>query len=287
MPSLRPHWSYSRISQYLRCPLQYYFERIVGIPRPFVLSNMLFGSAIHAGLAMYHRALQVGEVLGVTSLHEEFLATWSETEAKQPISYSGGNGKHDLLAKSEALLATYLEEPPPEHILAVEARYMVPLVNSRGEYLNKPLEAVLDLVCMDDTGVIVQEFKTSSRRYGERELDTALQATCYTHTIEQRWGEVPRLEYVVLVKTQKPAVQRLSVGRSEYDFARLGDLVESVERAVAAEIFYPHESPLNCSGCPYRLECLEWQGTKQQQPELVPLHPLTVASSRQKQLVIL
>ena len=29
----RPHWSYSSLAQYLRCPLQYYFERVVHLER--------------------------------------------------------------------------------------------------------------------------------------------------------------------------------------------------------------------------------------------------------------
>ena len=52
----RPHWSYSQLNQYMRCPLQYYFERIVKLDRPFVPSGLLFGSAIHEALAEFlHR----------------------------------------------------------------------------------------------------------------------------------------------------------------------------------------------------------------------------------------
>ena len=53
----RPHWSYSQISQYLRCPLQYFFERVAKLKRPFSPSAMALGSAVHEGLADYHRQL--------------------------------------------------------------------------------------------------------------------------------------------------------------------------------------------------------------------------------------
>ncbi len=226
----------------------------------FTPSNLLFGSAIHAGLAVYHRALQQGEVLNLAPLHKAFRETWLSTETTRPISYSGGKDKADLWAQAETLLATYLEQPPPLDILAVEAKFTVPLQNSAGEYLNKPLEAVLDLVCQPDTGIEVREFKTSARRFGEKELDYALQATCYAHVVQQRCDEIPELKYVVLVKTKTPAIQEIVVARGEYDFGRLGDIVQSLDRAIEHGVFYPNENPLNCSSCNFRLECLEWQG---------------------------
>jgi RecB family exonuclease len=54
----RPHWSYSQISQYLRCPLQYYFQRILKLPEPWVSSNLVLGSAVHAALAEYHMGVE-------------------------------------------------------------------------------------------------------------------------------------------------------------------------------------------------------------------------------------
>lgn len=60
------------------------------------------------------------------------------------------------------------------------------------------------------------------------------------------------------MKTKTPKVQRLRTVRHEGDLARLGDIVEAVERAILAGVFYPVETPLNCSTCPYRQPCREW-----------------------------
>lgn len=46
----RPHWSYSQINQYLRCPLQYFFERVLKLERQSIPSNMALGSAVHEAL---------------------------------------------------------------------------------------------------------------------------------------------------------------------------------------------------------------------------------------------
>ena len=96
-----------------------------------------------------------------------------------------------------------MQEPPPQNIVAVEEAMMVPLFTSSGECLEKPLMAVLDLLNRDDHGLVVSEFKTAARRYGESETETKLQATAYSHAIQQRFDEKPGIRYVILVKTEE------------------------------------------------------------------------------------
>jgi hypothetical protein len=44
-------------------------------------------------------------------------------------------------------------------------------------------------------------------------------------------------------------VQRLTTTRESSEFARLGDLVQTIERSTELGIFYPIENPMNCSNC--------------------------------------
>jgi putative RecB family exonuclease len=257
----RPHWSYSQVSQFLRCPLQYYFERIARLPKPFLPSNMVLGSAVHAGLAEYHRHLKAGQELPKDRVQETFLNTWQRSEAERPLQFKDGDDRSKLLEQGVALLELYQKEPPPQDILAIEQPMTVPLRNSRGEFLEKPLVAVVDLLTREDTELLVTEFKTSGRKFSESEADSALQAGCYVHAIRERYDEPAKVRYTVLVKTKTPTIQRLETVRTDCDLARLGDIVETVERAIEAETFYPVESPLNCSGCPFFKPCREWTGT--------------------------
>jgi putative RecB family exonuclease len=57
----RPHWSYSQLSTYLRCPLQYFFQYVLGLPRKTIPGSMALGSAVHEALATYHRTVQSGQ----------------------------------------------------------------------------------------------------------------------------------------------------------------------------------------------------------------------------------
>ena len=276
----RPHWSFSALNQYLRCPLQYYFERVLRIPRKSVGSGLIFGSAVHNALAVYHQGLQDEAELKWQEIQQEFLETWIFREDKQTVEYKPKESRDDLIAQGLALLKLYHEEPPPLEIVTVEHQCYIPITNSEGEYLETPLVAIADLVTREKDGVLkINEFKTSGRAYGAFEVERSLQATCYVNMLWESFGEWSSVEFTVLVKTKTPKIQRLKTARNEDDLGRLGDLVENVERAVDSEIFYPVETPLNCSMCAFRQECREWKPQRrhlESTPDLVELNGVGV-----------
>lgn len=257
----RPHWSYSSISQYLKCPLQFYFERILKLPKKTTSDAQVLGSSLHAALAQYHRQLQAREPIPEDQVREVFLTTWESHDHRTEIIHTGNRSTEDNLELGLALLEAYLDELPPTNILAIEQPLLAPITTSRGEVLERPLLIVPDLVARQDDGLLkVTEVKTSSRAYSASEIETSLQPTCYASALHKLTGEEPTVEMIILVKTRVPRVQRTEAIRTIPDFGRLGDIIEVVERAVEAGIFYPQESPLNCSSCPFFRECREWTG---------------------------
>jgi CRISPR/Cas system-associated exonuclease Cas4 (RecB family) len=275
MNDARPHWSYSAISQYLRCPLQFYFERVLKLPRTTIGGGLVLGSAVRAALASHHLNLKAGRRVKVEALHAALLECWTNREAEENIAYKEGENRNNLIAQGIALVELYFQEPPPEKIVAVERRTLVPLQNSAGNYLETPLTAIIDLVTQEPDGLKVNEFKTSGRSYGEFEVATSLQATCYVNAVWETFGEWASVEFAVLVKTKTPKIQRIATARTEEDLGRLGDLVENVERAVSAGVFHPVETPMNCSTCSFRRQCREWRperSREKSEPEVVQLN---------------
>jgi len=265
-----PHWSYSQIAQFLRCPLQFYFRRVLGIPEDAVSHQLALGSAVHEALASYHRSLQEGRTATRAAVREELRRSWSDRKGRDRIDVPAGKNEEEVLQQGEALLDAYLAEAPPRDILAVEHAMLVPVVTSQGEILEKPLLAVADLITRDGDAVRVHDFKTSARTYSGFEAATSLQATCYLAAARTTFGRSVAFRYTVLVKTKRIKVQHVDTTRSEDDDGRLGDLIQAVDRAVGLGVFYPVESPLNCCGCSYRRPCLAW-GTPRQSETLVQL----------------
>lgn len=273
----RPHWSYSAITQYLSCPLRYFFQRIQRLPQTSVGSSLVLGSSVHAALAEYHRTIQHDEPTDAAKLHQIIADTWAKRQNETSITFRAGETQVDLLAQGVSLLELYLKEPPPDHIIGIEQEILSPLHNSRGEYLETPLLAIADLITEGNEELTVQEFKTSGRAYSEMEAETSLQPTCYVNAVQEAFGQPATVEYTVLVKTKTPKLQRLKAVRHDDDLARLGDIVENIERSIEAKVFYPVENPLNCSTCPYRQPCREWG--RSEHTELVQLNIRTAGAA--------
>lgn len=253
----RAHWSFSSINQFLTCPLRYYFQRILCLPQPTVGSGLVLGSAVHAALARYHHDLKVGREPRLESIQRAYTDTWEQRD-ESVVTFKDGESRSDLMDQGMALVDLYLTQPPPEKIVAVEEEIIAPVHNSRGKYLETPIVAVADLITATDEGLMVREFKTAARAYSEAEATMSLQPTCYVNAVQEVFGEPATVEYTVLIKTKTPKIQKLDAPRSPEDLGRLGDIVEAVERAVQAEIFYPVENQIHCSTCPYRGPCRDW-----------------------------
>ena len=101
----RPHWSYSQLSQFMRCPLQYFFERVAKLPKPFTPSSLVLGAAVHQALAEYHRLLQLDRATPPKHIEETFLTGWMRFEADKPIQYRDGDSRNKLMEQGLALLA--------------------------------------------------------------------------------------------------------------------------------------------------------------------------------------
>ena len=205
----RLHWSYSSINQFLRCPAQFYFERILKLPRETVGSGLVLGSPVHAALAEYHLGLMHKRETSHDQILDTFTNSWKTREDETKIDYRKGETPSGLQDVGVNLLELYLEQPPPENIVAVEHRMHAPIQNSQGEYLETPLLAFADLITETEEGIIIGEMKTSGRAYSNLEAETSLQPTCYITAAQENYGKPAIVEYTVLVKTKTPKVQRL------------------------------------------------------------------------------
>lgn len=256
----RPHWSFSALSQYLKCPLSFYFERVVKLPKRTVSDAQVLGSSVHFALAYYHGKLQRRAAVDPAEVRDYFLQAWQERCDLAEVIHHDDQSSEDLKAQGVALIGLYLEQPPPENIVAVEEPLFCPIANSRGEYLEKPLLVIPDLINREGAFPKVREIKTANRAYSESEIAASLQPACYGNAVFELTGEEPLIEFTVLVKTKTPKLQRIEAPRNLADFSRLGDIVEAIDQAVNAGIFYPVESPMNCSSCPFYRPCREWSG---------------------------
>lgn len=257
--------------------MQYYFERVLRLPRRSASDALVMGASVHAALADYHHKIQAHETFTTESVLETFHAQWDRQAGELGVVATSGKSIGDARDLGVALVEAYLKEPAPTNILAVEQPVLAPIANSRGEYLERPLLVVPDLITREADGTLkVGEIKTAGRSYSESDVATSLQPTCYASAVHELTGQEPLVEYVVLVKTKVPKVQRIEAIRDTGDFGRLGDTIDAVARSIDAGSFYPVESPMNCAGCSFYRECREWTGPGSSNSNLGEREPVRV-----------
>jgi putative RecB family exonuclease len=248
------HWSWSKISLWLRCPQRFRFEYIERVQRQHVSVALLLGSAVHGALCLFHARVLQGETPSTAAIEQqvEDLLRSSIRGSDVPVTYS--KTEPDLEAAvllSRQLIRTYLDSPRSGTVLAVEKELLTAVPG-----VSLPLVGVLDRIDRDPSGgVVVVELKTAGRAWSEEEASLHGQATTYA-ALMGSLGRPVRIRFEVLTKTKVPRLQAIETQRDSSDVERLMHEIRMVERAVKAGAFPRNQSPLNCSSCPYRRPCL-------------------------------
>jgi len=266
----RPHWSVSQLNQFVNiCSLQYYFQRIAGIPPRHVTAQSVLGRAVHNAMSIFYARLRDRGRMRRKEVVEAFCEELrSETRlAQSPVLYPDGEGFDDVLEQGRRLMEFWAGEVREEEVVSIEQHFEVPLVTQEGEVLEKPLVGYFDLVVREDDALTVVDFKTLGRGMSAGRIEADLQATGYLYALSQLTGRdgLPAAKQAgvsfrwdVLVKTKTPRLERYRTTRGREDYGRFVRLAQVVEKAIECGIFLPNEQSYYCSGCGYRDACREW-----------------------------
>jgi len=104
------------------------------------------------------------------------------------VQYDEGDTLDSLVNEGRELVNVLVEnQRDDETILEIDMPFKVPLKNSRGETLEKPLVGEVDVVVTKpgDQRLVVRDLKTSKKRYAEEKLKHDLQPTAYLFALKQ------------------------------------------------------------------------------------------------------
>ena len=85
------HLSHSQVSEFVQCPRKYHIHRRLGLAPEFMPSGLLFGSAIHEALALYHQQRLEGKSATEEQLYRAFIEDWDEEQL--PVRYRPGESE--------------------------------------------------------------------------------------------------------------------------------------------------------------------------------------------------
>lgn len=238
-------FSYSQISQFLRCPRSYRYRYLDGWREKESRAALCFGRAFEKALAAFFEHQDAGAVL---------FKEWG-VYRDVPLEYSHGDDWDRLLRQGIALLGQFARDN--------RIRVRQPKRNTQKKILRKlscgnDFIAYVDAVGNLDGTRRLLEWKTTSARYpdepqGLTSLD--LQLVCYS------WiTGIPDVAIVAFVRKRVPEIQYLLATISEEQRQEFGQLVDATVGQIESARFLAHPGirfPQNgCVSCAHLGLCL-------------------------------
>ena len=253
----RPHWSYSSLNQLLNvCSLQWMFEKLLKLPRPFTPVSLAMGSAYHRVMEFIAMHRLEGRLPMPAETRDLFHDLWAREQKEGPPMEQTEDPPEKLAEQGAGLVAAYLQQiDPRERVVDINQVFAVPVGSSE-----RPLIGEVDCVVEGADGqTVLVDWKTSGRRWPKEQADKSLQPTAYLYAYGQlKPGCTDKFRFDVAVKNKTPVIELNNTTRTPDDFLRLERLVEKADEIVQHELFYPCDLSFACAGCQYAEPCRAW-----------------------------
>lgn len=287
-----PHLSYSQLSMYLRCSMQYYFRYVEGLKeRPNV--SLSVGKGGHAALEWNTKAkIATGadkpadEVVQKASDFMDFyLAEVPRSELE--VDADPGALKDRQLAATRVYR---LRDAPAIRPIGAEVEYDLDINRYLPGHLRdalaapvRPINMKIDVLYQDrdthvqahDRGIAVgiEDYKYVSRKKTQAEVNLSPQITTYLVAMRDLTGKWPTKAGIRMMhpgsmsKAPKPSdpspdsipllrePEHMAPDALERRMTRLAYMYAQAERGMREGIFIPADDPMTCSWCGFRDRC--------------------------------
>jgi putative RecB family exonuclease len=238
--------SFSRVDTYGRCPAQFRYAYVDGLPTE-PSPHLSFGTSLHAALERFYK-----QKLPTPPSQEQLLAYLYECWDVSGFERLDREEQLRWYRHAQEVLRRYHDREAPRYRLPadVEKWFEVPFGD------DAVVVGSIDRIDVDDDGDLEIVYYKTSRRIRDRgEVRRSLQLAIYATACEHLYGRLPAavvLDFVV------PGVQvRVPTGEIDLDGAYAEVL--RVAEAVRAEAYEPAPNRL-CGWCDYRSLCPAWDG---------------------------
>ena len=237
-------YSYTQISQYLRCPRSYRYRYLDGWREKETRAAMAFGRCFESALGAYFR----GEDCGAALFKE-----WG-VYRDAPFEYKKGDTWDRLVHQGVHLLERFVQADRVR-IRDPKQDLQIKILQTSGE---NEFVAYLDAIGEVDGVRCVIDWKTTASRYPEDPaglLSLDPQLICYS------WiSGIPDVAMIVFVRKHAPEIQYLRASISEAQRREFGRMVETTIKQIEVGQFNPHSGirfPQNgCVTCSHLGLCL-------------------------------
>jgi hypothetical protein len=239
-------YSYTQISQYLRCPRSYRYRYLDGWREKETRAGMVFGRCFENALGAYFRGEDCGAALFEQwGAYRDSAFEYKKGETWDRLVHQGIHLLHGFVQADRIRIES------PQKDMQVKILHTLP---GGSEFV-----AYLDAIGEVDGVRCVIDWKTTTSRYSEDPaglLSLDPQLICYS------WiSGISEAALVVFVRKHAPEIQYLRASISEEQRREFGRLLETTVQQIEAGHFNPHSGirfPQNgCVSCSHLGLCLK------------------------------
>ena len=238
-------YSYTQISQYLRCPRSYRYRYLDGWREKDTRAAMAFGRCFEIAVAAYFSGQDCTAVL---------FKEWNAYR-EAPLYYGKSDSWDKLLRQGMQLLHKFALD---DRVRINHPQKNLQLKATRALLNGNEFVAYIDAIGQVDGQACLIDWKTTSSRYQEEPeglLALDPQLICYS------WiSGIRQVALVVFVRKHLPEIQYLKTTITDEQCRQFGELVESTVAQIEAGRFLPHSGirfPMNgCTSCSHLGLCL-------------------------------
>ena len=241
-------YSYTQISQYLRCPRQYRYRYMDGWQEKDTRASMIFGRCFEKALGAYFRNEDsVATLFEEWSAYQDAALEYGKTDCWDKMLHQGTHLLHLFVQENRVRVSRPLQDLQMKIIRSLpNANEFIAYVDAIGEIDGRPY---------------LIDWKTTTSRYADEPeglwaLDPQL--ICYS------WmSGIRDVAMVVFVRKKLPEIQYLKTTITEEQQKEYSHLVESTVSQIESGLFPSHSGirfPMNgCTSCAHLGLCLKNQ----------------------------
>lgn len=224
--------SYSRISTYDWCQLQYYYQYIMKVPSvygpPAVLGNM-----IHKALEL---TLEDGEPINKVELLQNYRAAIVEYDPNGDIVPPA------LIAEGEQMLIDFIQDNPgPMSVFDKEMAFSFILGRAR-------INGYIDLVSVSEKQVSIKDYKSGKRMITHKETPTNIQLGIYSLFMDYLFPD--KDVHAELYYLRKGYIRGHTFTKEELSKIE-AYILSRIEQILTQENFLPTPEETRCKWCSY------------------------------------
>ena len=238
--------SASKINIYEKCPLQFKFQHVLGVPRPRK-TYFEVGKIIHDTLAHIAKEQKDGKILTEEKALKILERYWNSSIYKNQKTK-----EKDDLQEAKNMIITYLNwvNNNTNNLVDIESNFKIMLDDIK-------IGGRIDRIEQTEDGEYeVIDFKTSKTPKSKNEIINDVQLNLYALGIKELYGKLPRQAMLFYVKSDK--IVRYEI--NEESIIKFKDKLKKTANDILDERFLAEPEPFKCKNCDYKMICDESVG---------------------------